>query len=172
MIEKEFDQMLEDLDSANDEFVNDYFNDMNDLVFEKQEKLPIDDEEEPSVEEVKEEVQEEKTEVSEEPSTDEEMPTSEESKKYKNRFTSFSMTSMKKSLGKNIEVHRPVKVEEKKEEVVEEPKKTFSYSEILNRLDQEKKYDLNNANDLMKFIDKCNTSDEFFEYIESEKYGK
>lgn len=162
MIEKEFDQMLEDLDSANDEFVNDYFNDMSDLVFEKNEKLAIEDEEEKK-EESKEELKNEK---------EEEQPTSEESKNYKNRFTSFSMTSMKKSLGKNIEVHRPVKVEEKEEVVDEETKKTFSYSEILNRLDQEKKYDLNNANDLMKFIDKCDTSDEFFNYIESEKYGK
>ena len=33
MLEKQFDEMLEDIESANDEFVNDYFSNMDELVF-------------------------------------------------------------------------------------------------------------------------------------------
>lgn len=166
MIEKEFDQMLEDLNSVNDEFIGDYFNDVEDTV--KEEKI------EENPEELNEESVEEAT--SEEDKEESEVGVKEEEKPqvYQNHFTSFSKTNINKIGSKKIKVYHQNNFEkdEKEEPVKEEPKKTFSYSEILNRLDQEKKYDLNNVNDLMKFIDKCETSEQFFDYVESERNDK
>ncbi len=194
MLEKQFDEMLEDIESANDEFVNDYFSNMDELVFddegltpkeeEKIEEVSEPEKEEETNEEVKEEVveeeptkeeSEEKDEPTKEEITEEESEEKEEPV-YKNRFTSFSKSNLNKTCSKNIKVYRDNKFENtKEEEKVEEEKvepQKFSYNKILDRLDQEKKYDLNNVNDLMKFIDKCETSNEFFSYIESEANDK
>ena len=159
MIEKEFDQMLEDLNSVNDEFIGDYFNDVEDTV---KEENPEELNEEPVEEVASEEDKEEESEV-------EEKEEKEKPQEYQNHFTSFSKTNINKIGSKRIKVYHQNNFEKEEKE---EPKKTFSYSEILNRLDQEKKYDLNNVNDLMKFIDKCETSEQFFDYVESERNDK
>lgn len=165
MIEKEFDKMLEDLDSANDEFVNDYFNDMDDLVFEREEE-PV------NTEEPKEEIELAiDTKPVEEELDSEPVNTENKEPEYQNRFTSFSKSNINKLGSKKIKVYHKNKFE-KKEEIKEEIKKPFSYNEILDRLDKEKKYDINNINDLMKLIDKCDTTDEFFNYVESETHDK
>lgn len=184
MLEKQFDEMLEDIESANDEFVNDYFSNMDELVFdddnlvEKEEndsELVNDEEKEDntdSVEELTDELPDTKDETM--PESNVELSNEEkEEPVFKNRFTSFSKTNLNKTCSKKIKVYRKNKYEKKEEVKVEkeEPKK-FSYNKILDRLDQEKKYNLDNVNDLMKFIDKCETSDEFFDYIESETNDK
>ena len=59
-------------------------------------------------------------------------------------------------------------IDEEIEEETEEPtkKRKFSYNDILDRLDSVKTYDLNNVDDILKLIDKCDTADEFYEEIE------
>ena len=161
-----------DIESANDEFINDYFSNMDELVFDDEELVEKNDQAKQINELDLEESEkidivnnEEESEIEAESETMEEQPV------FKNRFTSFSKTNLNKISAKKVKVYHENNYE-KKEEVTEEPKKTFSYNKILDRLDQEKKYNLNNVNDLMKFIDKCETSDDFFAYIESEKNDK
>ena len=214
MIEKEFDEMLDKIDSVNYDFVNSYFNDESD-IFEMQKEIKEelsedndtvtgtsaddidgtisnDELEEVNVvsnDEFTNELAEteelntegEKQEDSnEEPSAEsesleEELPVDKgeeaelEPNEYKNHFTSFSKTNLNKISNKRVKVYHQNNFKEKEEQIEE---KKFSYNEILDRLDQERKYDLNNTNDLMKCIEKCKTSDEFFEYVESELNDK
>lgn len=84
---------------------------------------------------------------------------------YQNRFTSFSKKNLNKINTKKIKVDRKAKFNNDKRQ---EEKKSFSYNDILDRLDSNRKLDINNVNDLMKIIDKCNNSNDFFEYVESE----
>lgn len=59
-------------------------------------------------------------------------------------------------------------LEEKKEEIdnIQDKTKTFSYNDILDRLDTKKQFDLNNSNDILNLIEESNSAEEFFEKIE------
>ena len=87
---------------------------------------------------------------------------------YQNRFTSFSKSHLSKIYHKKIKVDRNAKFKSENEKT----KNTFSYNDILDRLDNKRKLDLNNVNDLMKIIDKCNNYKEFFEIADREFHGK
>lgn len=52
------------------------------------------------------------------------------------------------------------------EEKLPKEEKTFSYNEILNRLDE--KVDLTDTDDVIELIDKANTPDDFFDNFEAE----
>ena len=61
---------------------------------------------------------------------------------------------------------------EKDEPLIEEKPKTFSYNEILDRLDKKEKLDLNNTNDILELIETTNSSTEFFKKIEEAENDK
>lgn len=43
--------------------------------------------------------------------------------------------------------------------------KSFSYNEILNRLDNKQNIDINNSDDILNLIENSNTPDEFFDAL-------
>lgn len=52
------------------------------------------------------------------------------------------------------------------DEPVEEKVKTFSYNEILDRLDKQNPIDINNPNDILNLIENSNSPEEFFDELE------
>lgn len=52
------------------------------------------------------------------------------------------------------------------DEPVEEKIKTFSYNEILDRLDRKEKIDINNPNDILNLIENSSSPEEFFDELE------
>ena len=73
---------------------------------------------------------------------------------------------VKKEKSKEFDLDKTADFVAKKSEIEEKIKRKFSYNDILDRLDKEKPYDLNNVDDILKLIDKCETSDDFYEEIE------
>lgn len=49
---------------------------------------------------------------------------------------------------------------------VQDKPRTFSYNDILDRLDTKEQLDLNNSNDILNLIEESNSAEEFFEKIE------
>lgn len=52
------------------------------------------------------------------------------------------------------------------DEPVEEKVKTFSYNEILDRLDKQNPIDINDPNDILNLIENSNSPEEFFDELE------
>lgn len=49
---------------------------------------------------------------------------------------------------------------------IQDKTRTFSYNDILDRLDTKEQLDLNNPNDILNLIEESNSAEEFFEKIE------
>lgn len=135
-VENVIDEMLEDLNAVNDEFINSYF-DEEEIVKPKE------------ITEVKEE-------------TFENIEEQSEIEEANNEQVDYDLKEelVDNSLEENIELE--VAFEEQKEE----KPKTFSYNEILDRLDRKEKIDINNPDDILSLIGDSNNSEEFFEELE------
>ena len=131
-VENVIDEMLNDLNAVNDDFINSYFN-------EEEIVKPVEIEE--SIENI-----EEKSEIAE--------------ASNEQADSNFKEELVDNSLEENKELEVVF------EEVKEEKQRTFSYNEILDRLDRKEKIDINNTNDILNLIERSNDSEEFFEELE------
>lgn len=57
-------------------------------------------------------------------------------------------------------------ISEQETEKIQDKPRTFSYNDILDRLDTKEQLDLNNSNDILNLIEESNSAEEFFEKIE------
>lgn len=57
-------------------------------------------------------------------------------------------------------------ISEQETENIQDKPRTFSYNDILDRLDTKEQLDLNNSNDILNLIEESNSAEEFFEKIE------
>ena len=121
------------------------------------------------------EIEEEDTEEfseSEDETPDEEVTNNESDEKYEVEeditFKEPDNSEEDNSLDDDEKVEEEFKeIEEDIEEVKEEKsKRKFSYNDILDRLDRSKTISLDNVDDILKLIEKCDTSEEFYEEID------
>lgn len=147
-VEDQLDKMINDLNAVNDDFVNDYFEEESPLNIKSLDEIEDTVENNEHLEENNDSEQTSSIESSE---TDIEEP------------NDWFIPSEEE----NIEVD-PKEIAE--EPVYEESKeeKTFSYSDILSRLDTKKDVDLDNPSDILDLIENSTNSDDFFEAIEKE----
>lgn len=57
-------------------------------------------------------------------------------------------------------------ISEQETDNIQDKPRTFSYNDILDRLDTKEQLDLNNSNDILNLIEESNSAEEFFEKIE------
>ena len=128
----QIDKMINDLDSVNDEFVNDYFDNENLNPISNIETL----DEESKADRVSEEFDE----------------------NANNYDDTFHFSEVEESSIDENSIQDDNKLSDK----------TFSYSDILSRLDARNDIDLNNSTDILSLIENSISSEEFFDAIEKE----
>ena len=134
-VENVLDKMIDDLNAANDEFINSYFEE----EFENSIK--------------QEEIEELVTETNK--NSEEQIEVSQ----INNEIIESDLLAVN-----NAEIADNLL--DQTEDKIEEKPRSFSYNEILDRLDKKERIDINNTNDILDLIEKSNNSDEFFEELE------
>ena len=134
-VENVLDKMIDDLNAANDEFINSYFEE----EFENSIK--------------QEEIEELVTETNK--NNEEQIEVSQ----INNEIIESDLLAVN-----NAEIADNLL--DQTEDKIEEKPRSFSYNEILDRLDKKERIDINNTNDILDLIEKSNNSDEFFEELE------
>lgn len=142
-VENVLDEMIDDLNAVNDDFINNYFDDEFEKSLKQEEIEEFIDETIESNEEENNELEIIDSQIETNLLEDEELE-------------EVSLNEIPEELEKT----------DFEEETIEEKPKTFSYNEILDRLDKKEKIDINNPDDILKLIGNSSDSEEFFEELE------